>query len=100
MRNGSFYTALPVQDLQRAKVFYAEKLRLVPVAEGPNSALYEGDAGSFELFVSGGASPSTFSQMCCVVEDLRAKANELRERGVVFEEYDLPGFKTEATSSA
>jgi Glyoxalase/Bleomycin resistance protein/Dioxygenase superfamily len=29
-----------------------------------------------------------------VVEDVRATVEELRGRGIVFEEYDLPGIKT------
>jgi hypothetical protein len=30
-----------------------------------------------------------------LVEDLDSAMNELRDKGVVFEEYDLPGLKTE-----
>jgi hypothetical protein len=32
--------------------------------------------------------------MAWEVEDLQATVTELRRRGVVFEEYDLPGLKT------
>ncbi|HEV2664514.1 MAG TPA: VOC family protein, partial [Blastocatellia bacterium] len=33
-------TRLPVQDLERARLFYAEKLGLEPVEERPGGLLY------------------------------------------------------------
>ena len=46
------------------------------------------------MFESAGASPGTFTQMGWTVDDIDATVAELRSRGVVFEEYDLPGLKT------
>jgi hypothetical protein len=46
------------------------------------------------LFESAGASPGTFTQMGWEVDDLAATVAELRRRGVVFEEVELPGLKT------
>jgi hypothetical protein len=46
------------------------------------------------LFKSAGASPGTFIQMSWEVDDLAATVAELRRRGVVFEEVDVPGLKT------
>jgi catechol 2,3-dioxygenase-like lactoylglutathione lyase family enzyme len=94
MKTGWFYTALPCKDLERAKKFYEEKLGLTPKATGNGGYLYEGDSGQFELFASGGASDGSFSQMGWIVEDLKATVAELQARGVVFEEYDMPDFKT------
>jgi catechol 2,3-dioxygenase-like lactoylglutathione lyase family enzyme len=95
MKVGHFYTALPCKDLERAKAFYTEKVGLHPFAERPGAALlFQGDAGSFELYSSGGESTGSFTQMGWIVEDLRATVAELKGRGVVFEEYDLPDFKT------
>jgi catechol 2,3-dioxygenase-like lactoylglutathione lyase family enzyme len=47
---------LPVQDLERARLFYAEKLGLEPVEERPGGLLYRCAHGSFALFISSGAS--------------------------------------------
>ena len=87
-------TRLPAQDLDRARRFYAEKLGLEPVDERPGGLLYRCAAGDFVLFQSVGASPGTFTQMGIEVDDIEATVAELKERGVVFEEYDLPGMKT------
>ena len=87
-------TRLPVQDLKRARSFYAEKLGLEPVEERPGGLLYRCGRGSFALFLSAGAATGTHTQMGWEVADIEATVAALRSRGVVFEEYDLPGLKT------
>jgi catechol 2,3-dioxygenase-like lactoylglutathione lyase family enzyme len=87
-------TRLPVQDLERARLFYAEKLGLEPIEERPGGLLYRCGSGSFALFISSGASSGNYTQMAWEVADLQATVKDLRARGVMFEEYDLPGLKT------
>ena len=87
-------TRLPAQDLERARSFYAEKLGLEPVEERPGGLLYRCGRGSFALFLSAGAAAGTHTQMGWEVADIEATVAALRSRGVVFEEYDLPGLKT------
>ena len=87
-------TRLPAQDLERAKAFYAEKLGLLPVEERPGGLRYRCGNGWFALFASSGAPSGDHTQMGWEVEDLEATVAELRRRGVVFEEYDLPGLRT------
>lgn len=87
-------TRLPAQDLERARRFYAEKLGLEPVEERPGGLLYRCGGVEFALFESVGSSRGEFTQMGWQVEDLEAEVAELRRRGVVFEEYDLPGLRT------
>jgi catechol 2,3-dioxygenase-like lactoylglutathione lyase family enzyme len=85
---------IPAQDLERARTFYAEKLGLEPIEERPGGLLYRGASGEFALFQSAGASPGTFTQLAFEVDDIEATVAELRERGVVFEEVDVPGLRT------
>jgi catechol 2,3-dioxygenase-like lactoylglutathione lyase family enzyme len=85
---------LPAQDLDRARRFYAEKLGLEPADERPGGLLYRTASGEFALFTSGGASPGTFTQMGFEVDEIEAAVAELRTRGVVFEEVDVPGLRT------
>jgi catechol 2,3-dioxygenase-like lactoylglutathione lyase family enzyme len=87
-------TRLPAQDLDRARRFYAEKLGLEPAEERPGGLRYRLAAGEFSLYASAGTSPGTFTQMAFEVDDLDATVAELRRRGVVFEEVDLPGLLT------
>ncbi len=94
LAEGAVATRLPAQDLARARRFYAEKLGLEPAEERPGGLLYHGSAGSFALFQSAGGPSGEHTQMGWEVDDLEATVRELRERGVVFEEYDLPGLTT------
>jgi catechol 2,3-dioxygenase-like lactoylglutathione lyase family enzyme len=87
-------TRLPARDLNRARAFYAEKLGLEPVEERPGGLRYRCGNGYFALFESAGAASGTHTQMGWEVADLEATVAALRARGVVFEEYDLPGIRT------
>ncbi|MGX9791903.1 VOC family protein [Mycobacterium sp. MMS18-G62] len=94
LSNRPIATRLPVQDMERARAFYAEKLGLEPSEERPGGLLYRCPNGEFALFQSAGASPGTFTQMGFTVHDIAATVAELRRRGVVFEGVDVPGLKT------
>ena len=94
LKDSPVATRLPVQDLERARLFYAEKLGLEPAEERPGGLLYRSGSGSFALFISSGASSGDYTQMGFEVTDLRATVKALRARGVRFEEYDFPGLKT------
>jgi catechol 2,3-dioxygenase-like lactoylglutathione lyase family enzyme len=87
-------TRLPAQDLARARAFYADKLGLEPVEERPGGLRYECGGTVFALFASAGAPSGAHTQMGWKVADIDATVAELRARGVVFEEYDLPGLRT------
>jgi catechol 2,3-dioxygenase-like lactoylglutathione lyase family enzyme len=94
LNDGRVATRIPVQDLDRARRFYADKLGLEPSEERPGGLRYRCASGEFALFQSAGASQGTFTQMAWEVDDLEATVAALKERGVVFEEYDLPGLTT------
>ena len=82
---------IPAQDLRRARSFYADKLGLKPVEERPGGLRYRCGNGEFALFESAGAAAGDHTQMAWEVEDLEETIAELRERGVIFGEYDVPG---------
>jgi catechol 2,3-dioxygenase-like lactoylglutathione lyase family enzyme len=94
LKNGRVVTRLPAQDLERAKAFYAEKLGLEPVEEREGGLRYVGATGEFALFESTGAASGDHTQMGWEVDDIEATVRDLRARGVVFEEYHLPGLTT------
>ena len=87
-------TRLPAQNLDRARTFYSEKLGLDPVEEREGGLLYRLGGTEFGLFQSAGAPSGEHTQMGFEVEDIDAVVDELRGRGVVFEEYDFPGLTT------
>ena len=94
LANAKVAGRLPAQDLERARRFYSEKLGLEPVEERPGGLRYVFEAGEFALFQSAGAAAGNHTQMGWEVDDIDATVSELRARGVMFEEYDLPGLTT------
>jgi tRNA-Thr(GGU) m(6)t(6)A37 methyltransferase TsaA len=94
LARGRVATRLPAHDLERARRFYAEKLALEPVEERPGGLRYRCAGGEFALFQTAGAPSGEHTQMAWEVDDIEAAVGELRERGVTFEQYDLPGLAT------
>ena len=102
MNTSGITAALPAQDLDRARSFYVEKVGLgaleSPSLEASDGQvrLAVGDAAN-QLFVypAQARSPGEFTQAVIQVSDVRAAVEEMRERGVEFEEYDTPETRTE-----
>jgi catechol 2,3-dioxygenase-like lactoylglutathione lyase family enzyme len=94
LKDSHVASRLPAQDLERARAFYRDKLGLEPVEERPGGLRYQCGSGGFALFASGGAPSGEHTQMAFTVSDLDAVVTELRARGVIFEEFELPGLRT------
>lgn len=94
LEEGGVAARIPAQDLERARAFYADKLGLEPSEERPGGLLYRCARGEFALFESKGAPLGLHTQMAWEVDDIDATVSELRSRGVVFEEFDVPGLET------
>ena len=95
LSNREARATLPAKDLNRARKFYAEKLGLTPTSENPGGLTYKlNGCTEFFLFPSSGQSTGTFTQIGWQTDNIEAEVAELKSRGVVFEEYDLPNFKT------
>jgi catechol 2,3-dioxygenase-like lactoylglutathione lyase family enzyme len=88
------HTTLPTPDPERLRTFYEETLGFVAFARRPGAILYRAGDGSLFAISKAGAHPTGgHTQMAFTVPDVAAEVTELRERGVVFEEYETP--KTE-----
>jgi predicted enzyme related to lactoylglutathione lyase len=95
LTNSPIYASLPAADLERAKRFYAEKLGLTPESELPGGLLYRcGKDSRFSVFPSEGEVSGTHTQAIWLVEDVESEVAALKDRGIVFEEYDLPSLST------
>jgi catechol 2,3-dioxygenase-like lactoylglutathione lyase family enzyme len=88
---------LAVSDLDRARRFYEQHLRLVPGEEEDEAVRYPcADGTGIGVYLSpenAGKSPATLAGW--FVNDLDQTMAELASRGVVFEQYDQPGLKTD-----
>jgi catechol 2,3-dioxygenase-like lactoylglutathione lyase family enzyme len=94
LKHSDVAARLPAQDLARAKLFYRDKLGLIPSEERPGGLRYQCGNGWFSLFESAGIPSGNHTQLAWEIDDIEATVAQLRARGVVFEEYDLPGLKT------
>ncbi len=95
LKDARFNATLPAADLERARRWYAEKLGLEPVEESPGGLAYDGAGGTrFVLYPTETKASGAHTQLGFEVDDLVSEVAALRARGVVFEEYDLPGLKT------
>ena len=89
------HTVLPAADLKRARAFYHDKLELDPDQTDEGSLWYHvTPQSSFEIYETSNAGTAQNTQMGWMSDDLVAEMKTLRDRGVVFEEYDVPGMKT------
>ncbi|TXN28957.1 VOC family protein [Lacisediminihabitans profunda] len=89
------HTVLPAADLQRARTFYHDKLGMDPQDEVDGVLVYRPDSGAqFELYETANAGTAQNTQMGWMTDDLDSEMATMREHGIVFEEYDVPGMKT------
>jgi catechol 2,3-dioxygenase-like lactoylglutathione lyase family enzyme len=87
------HTTLPTSDLDRGRAFYEGVLGFRPSDVSPGGVTYEAaDGTTFLVFPSSGRAAGTHTQMGFTVPDIEAEVRELKERGVVFETYDMVGF--------
>ena len=95
LKNAPIVPYIPAADVARARRFYEEKVGLVPREVVAGGVVYECGKHSWVfLYPSGGAGTSRASQAFWQVDDVEAEVAQLRESGVTFEEYDMPGLKT------
>ena len=89
---------VPTTDLARAKAFYGEILGLVDAkvsTPGPQVVYRCGGNTLLEVYERPTAGDAQHTLASWEVSDLRAAVDQLRDRGVRFEQYDLPEVKTE-----
>ncbi|ODS97142.1 MAG: glyoxalase [Lautropia sp. SCN 69-89] len=88
-------TMLPVIDLERARRFYEGKLGLEPLGSTPDGKFrYRSGGATLALFPRPEGTRAEHTAVSFEVADIAAEIAELQSRGVVFEDYDLPGLKT------
>ena len=95
LANSSVAAMIPCLDMDRARRFYEGKLGLTPVQANPGGVTYTCKGGTmFALYPSSFAGTAQNTAMSWTVDDIEAEMADLRARGVVFEEYDLPEAQT------
>jgi catechol 2,3-dioxygenase-like lactoylglutathione lyase family enzyme len=95
LSNASVTTMLPVKDMDRARAFYENCLGLRPGNFRPDGK-YEYAVGgtTLALFPKPEGTKAEHTAISFRVTDIATSIADLEKAGVVFEDYDLPGFKT------
>jgi len=84
---------IPASNLRRARKFYVETVGLEPGEEYGGGVIYTCGGAEAFMYQTGNAGTSKASQAFWQVDDVEAEVADLKARGVVFEEYDMPGIK-------
>ena len=89
------YAVLPAEDIDRARTFYLDVLGLEvsEVSSGREFFIHSG-SGTKVLVYERPRTVAEHTVLSFEVDDVHATVAELRSRGVLFEEYDLPGLVT------
>jgi catechol 2,3-dioxygenase-like lactoylglutathione lyase family enzyme len=97
IKNASLMPVLAVDDIDRATAFYRDKLgcEVERLEDDPSEGVVVriGDGRMFLYKTTFPRGENTVASI--IVDDVEGTVGELRGRGVTFEEYDLPGLKTE-----
>ncbi|VWX58998.1 conserved hypothetical protein [Burkholderiales bacterium 8X] len=92
LQKSPMYAYIPAIDVEQARRFYEDKIGLKATAEINGGVAFEFAQGTAcFLYPTPNAGTSKASQAFWQVEDIEAEVAELKSRGVVFEDYDMPG---------
>jgi catechol 2,3-dioxygenase-like lactoylglutathione lyase family enzyme len=95
LANASVTTMLPVLDIARAREFYEGRLGLTPGGFRPDGKfVYRVGGSTLALFPKPEGTKAEHTAISFQVPDLTTAIAALKRAGVVFEDYDLPGFRT------
>jgi catechol 2,3-dioxygenase-like lactoylglutathione lyase family enzyme len=83
----SAFSGFSVNDLAKAKAFYAETLGLPVDDEGVGMRMHLPGGGTVFAYPKDDHHPATFTIVNFVVENIDEAVDELTERGVQFEHY-------------
>ena len=89
-------TMLPVKDMKRARAFYEGSLGLKPGGlNADGKFVYKVGGSTLALFPKPEGTKAEHTAISFRVANIATSIKELKRAGVVFEDYDFPGLKTE-----
>ena len=91
LNEATVYATVAVKDIDKAKEFYGGTLGLEQTDENPGGVGYKSGEGQLFVYPSSTAGSGQATCASWNVEDVAAVVDELKQKGVLFEHYDLPG---------
>ena len=95
LKNSKAFSGFSTGDIQKAKEFYGETLELKVSESDGLLTLHLAGGNDVLIYPKPNHVPATFTVLNFPVEDIDLAVDELKERGVQFEQYDLPEIKTD-----
>ena len=98
LRDAPVRAVVPASDCARAREFYLETLNLPEVdipAPGKDFMVEAGEGTQLYVYEREAGTKADHTVASWVVDNVEEAVEELSERGVVFEQYDMPGLKTD-----
>ena len=84
---------IAVKDLDRARKFYEETLELKTVDDFGEGFVVKSGNTEFSVYRSEFAGTNKATALTFEVDDIEGEIRELKEKGIFFEHYDLPGLE-------
>lgn len=96
LKSSQAFSGFSTNDIGKAKEFYGRTLGLEVSEEHGILNLHLGGGANVLIYPKDNHSPATFTVLNFPVDDVDKTVDELGRRGVRFEIYDEPDFKTDA----
>ena len=87
LQTKSAFSSFAVNDLQQAKAFYAQTLGLKVNESEMGLEIHPGDTDVF-IYPKPNHTPASFTVLNFLVDDIDKAVDELKQKGVSFEQYD------------
>lgn len=97
MKLSQITPTIPVTDINKSREFYENVLGLAQSAMEvpPDGMLYDAGDGTHLFIYQRGPSKADHTLASFTVENIEEAVNELSQKGVAFEHYDMPNLKTD-----
>ena len=84
---------IAVKDLDRARKFYEDTLGLEQVDDFGEGFMLKSGGTTFSVYRSEHAGTNKATALTFEVDDIDAEVRDLKEKGIFFEQYDMPGLE-------
>jgi catechol 2,3-dioxygenase-like lactoylglutathione lyase family enzyme len=94
LSNLEFHGTIPARDIERARKFYTEKLGFKVDSNTAGGMVFRCKNSWFLVYPTMVAGTAQHTLGGWQTDNLEQEVKDLKARGIVFEEYDMPGLKT------
>ena len=95
LSNSALHPTIPAVDIKRARKFYENKLGLKVLKTDPSPGItFEAGEGTTLYVFQREATKADHTVVSFKVEDVEAQVSELKDKGIEFEDVEIPGMET------